>query len=175
MCSLTALKMASKCAATKCKSRLLDHLCLVMKHNSRFAVASHASVSLLSFIVLAGYLSPNVITLFYVLLSILHRQGAPVRSLFFVRGGFHCPGHPDPCANHAVQLFLIGAALFADIYQRPIWPPPATGAWGQAALARFSDSASEKVQGALCKSPDVPLSPEKTGEKAEFTRRKRAF
>nr|VFJ50726.1 MAG: hypothetical protein BECKDK2373B_GA0170837_103020 [Candidatus Kentron sp. DK] len=38
--SLTALKMASKCSATKCKPRFLDHFCLVMKHNSSFAVAS---------------------------------------------------------------------------------------------------------------------------------------
>ena len=38
--SLTALKMASKCSATKCKPRFLNHFCLVMKHNSSFAVAS---------------------------------------------------------------------------------------------------------------------------------------
>nr|VFJ51959.1 MAG: hypothetical protein BECKDK2373B_GA0170837_103515 [Candidatus Kentron sp. DK]VFJ53796.1 MAG: hypothetical protein BECKDK2373C_GA0170839_104035 [Candidatus Kentron sp. DK] len=38
--SLTALKMASKCSATKCKLRFLDHFCLVMNHNSSFAVAS---------------------------------------------------------------------------------------------------------------------------------------
>nr|VFJ54750.1 MAG: hypothetical protein BECKDK2373C_GA0170839_104428 [Candidatus Kentron sp. DK] len=38
--SLTALKMASKCSATKYKSRFLDHFFLVMKHYSSFAVAS---------------------------------------------------------------------------------------------------------------------------------------
>nr|VFJ59878.1 MAG: hypothetical protein BECKDK2373C_GA0170839_107512 [Candidatus Kentron sp. DK] len=38
--SLTALKMASKCSATKCKLRFLDYFRLVMKHNSSFAVAS---------------------------------------------------------------------------------------------------------------------------------------
>nr|VFJ56156.1 MAG: hypothetical protein BECKDK2373B_GA0170837_105621 [Candidatus Kentron sp. DK] len=38
--SLTALKMASKCSFTLCKLRFLDHFCLVMKHNSSFAVAS---------------------------------------------------------------------------------------------------------------------------------------
>nr|VFJ62970.1 MAG: Septal ring factor EnvC, activator of murein hydrolases AmiA and AmiB [Candidatus Kentron sp. DK] len=32
--------MASKCSATKCKPHFLDHFCLVMKHNSSFAVAS---------------------------------------------------------------------------------------------------------------------------------------
>nr|VFJ42557.1 MAG: hypothetical protein BECKDK2373C_GA0170839_100194 [Candidatus Kentron sp. DK] len=38
--SLTALKMASECSATKCKLRFPDHFYLVMKHNSSFAVAS---------------------------------------------------------------------------------------------------------------------------------------
>nr|VFJ42569.1 MAG: Putative ATP-dependent DNA helicase recG C-terminal [Candidatus Kentron sp. DK] len=32
--------MASKCSFTLCKLRFLDHFCLVMKHNSSFAVAS---------------------------------------------------------------------------------------------------------------------------------------
>ena len=43
--SLTALKMASKCSATKCKLRFLDHFCLVRKHNSSFAVASSGTLS----------------------------------------------------------------------------------------------------------------------------------
>nr|VFJ54369.1 MAG: hypothetical protein BECKDK2373B_GA0170837_104620 [Candidatus Kentron sp. DK]VFJ60786.1 MAG: hypothetical protein BECKDK2373C_GA0170839_108416 [Candidatus Kentron sp. DK] len=38
--SLTALKMVSKCSATKCKLRFLDHFFLVMKHHSSFAVVS---------------------------------------------------------------------------------------------------------------------------------------
>nr|VFJ56937.1 MAG: hypothetical protein BECKDK2373B_GA0170837_10627 [Candidatus Kentron sp. DK] len=40
LCSLTALKMASKRSFTLCKLRFFDHSCLVMKHNSSFAVAS---------------------------------------------------------------------------------------------------------------------------------------
>nr|VFJ56453.1 MAG: hypothetical protein BECKDK2373C_GA0170839_105333 [Candidatus Kentron sp. DK]VFJ63013.1 MAG: hypothetical protein BECKDK2373B_GA0170837_111810 [Candidatus Kentron sp. DK] len=40
--SLTALKMASKCSFTLCKLCFLDHFCLVMKHNSSFAVVSFA-------------------------------------------------------------------------------------------------------------------------------------
>nr|VFJ55605.1 MAG: hypothetical protein BECKDK2373B_GA0170837_105318 [Candidatus Kentron sp. DK]VFJ59680.1 MAG: hypothetical protein BECKDK2373C_GA0170839_10733 [Candidatus Kentron sp. DK] len=36
--SLTALKMASKCSATKYKTRFLDHFCFVMKHDPCFCM-----------------------------------------------------------------------------------------------------------------------------------------